>query len=293
MVVGSGASVRAAPARSVKPPESVCEATPTLEEAQLITGRDLYARANKLFDEKDYLGAVKAWEQVVLLLPDKEVELRVQLAHAHRGAYLANGDVEHLHAARRLFGAQLDNLEPGSVARADIETELADIEDKLEAVAMAEEKTRTEREEAIRQTQIRLDREALAKAEEKHQQEIHKHHREIQKVYHGVGGSLTGLGLGSLAAMTSFLVKGARLDREGQQMAASTGVEDGAYEDLLVKGEAQNRAAIVTGAVGGVLLATGGSLLIVAVVRHARVNGSSRKKRVAVVPTLGGVQVRF
>jgi tetratricopeptide (TPR) repeat protein len=291
-IAGPTTSVRAAPPERCKAQAPVCEA-PTLEDALLITGRDLYARANKLFDDKDYLGAVNAWEQVLLLMPDKEPELRVQLAHAHRGAYVATHDAQHLHAARRLFRAQLESLEPGSVERTGLEAEVADIEAKLAALAQAEAQAQADRDEAIRQTQIRLDHEALAKAEENHRLEIQRHHREVQKIYHGVGGSLTGLGVGTLAAMTAFLVQGARLDRDGQTLAASTGVDDDDYQDLLVKGAAQNRAAIATGVVGGVLMTAGISLLVVAAVRHKRGIWQSRTKQMAVLPTPGGLQLRF
>lgn len=291
-IAGPPASVRAAPPGGGKQQAPVCEATPTLEEALLISGRDVYARGNRLFEAKDYLGAVKAWEQVLLLMPDKEAELRVQLAHAHRGAYLATGDVQHLHAAGRLFSLQLESLEAGSVERGDIEAEVTDIDAKLDALAEAEAQARARREEAIRQTQIRLDHEALAKVEAQHQRETLKHQREIQKIYHGVGGSLAGLGGGSLAAMTVFLINGVRLDRDGQRMAMTTGVEDGDYQDLLVKGAVQNRAAVATGVVGGVLVAAGVSLLAVAAVRYKRTGGPSRKKRVAVYPA-PGVMLRF
>ncbi len=288
VVVGPAASVRAAPASSNKAQAPVCEATPTLDEARLITGRDLYARANDHFEAKDYLAAVKAWEQVLQLMPGKEAELRVPLAHAHRGAFLAEGDVQHLHSARRLFQAQLEGLAPDSVERADIETELVDIEAKLAALAKEERQAQEARDEQIRQKEIQRGQELLAKVEAQRQAELQKHQAAIRKIYYGVGGSLTGLGLGSLAAMTATLVGGARLDREGRTMAGSTGVADGEYQALLARGAAQNRAAMATGVVGGVLLAVGGSLLVVAVVRHKRVN-----KRVAVFPTLGGVQLRF
>ena len=114
---------------------------------------------------------------------------------------------------------------------------------------------------------------------------------EIRTIYRSLGGSLAGLGVGSLGAMTAFLLGGARLDRDGQEIAGSTGVEDGAYQELLVKGAGYNRAAVATGLVGGMLVAAGGSLLVFAAVKYGR---SSRKgARAAVHPTFGGVELRF
>jgi hypothetical protein len=218
-------------------------------------------------------------------MQEKEADLRVQLAHAQRGAYGVDGDPQHLQDAHALFGAQLNSLPPDDPARADIEAELVEIEAELDALAEAEAKAQAEREEAIRQEQIRLNQQLLAEAEAKHQ-------RDVQKVYFGAGGSLAGIGVGSLAAMTAFLVTGARLDREGQATSNSTGVTEGYYRDQLTHGISQNRAAWVTGIVGGVLTATGGSLLIVAGVRQKRGAGRVENK-LAVTPTLGGVQLRF
>lgn len=287
LLVAGPASVRAAP-KGNKESAPVCDATPTLDEARLVTGRDLYARGQERFDAKDYLAAVKAWDQVLLLMPEKEAGLRVSLAYAHGEAYLASGDVQHLHSARRLFQTQLASLEPDSAERADIEAGLADIDAKLEALAQAERQAQEAREEEIRQQEIRRGQEALARSEAQRRDEIRRHEAGVRRIYFSLGGSSLGLGLGSLAAMTATLVGGARLDREGHAVAQSTGVANGEYQDLLARGAAQNQAALATGIVGGVLMAVGGSLLVVAAVRHKQA-----KRRVAVYPTLGGVQLRF
>jgi len=298
LLIGSPGTARAAPAspptedaedaegaEDAEDAEDACEATPTLDEARLITGRDFYARANALYDEKDYLGASTAWEQVLLLMPDKEADLRVPLAHAYRFAYQDDKDPDHLRKARDLFRAQLDGLASDDAIRADIESEISKVDAELEALARAEAEAQAQREEAIRQEQISLNKQALVEAESKHQ---HK----LQKIYFGVGGSVTGAGVGSLAAMTSFLVSSARLESEGQTTSQSTGVPDGYYSDQLTRGVSQNRAAWATGIVGGVLTAAGGSLLIVAGVRQKRVIGRRRSK-VAITPALGGLQLRF
>jgi len=289
--LGSASAAQASPAAKaadeseVSEEEEVCEAEPTLEQARLLTGRDFYAKAGARYDEKDYLGAAKAWEQVVLLMPEKEADLRVQIGHAYHSAYATDQDPGHLRKARKLFRVQLEGLDAGDATRADIESALNNVEAELEALAQVEAEAQAKREEHIRQEQILLNKQALAEAEVASQ-------RKIQKVYFGVGGSATGAGVATLAAMTAFLVKGNQLENEGQTTSQSTGVPDGYYGDQLNSGVSQNRAAWVTGIVGGVLTAAGGSLLIVAAVRQKRLFGK-RRKQVAVAPTLGGLQVRF
>ena len=293
-VAGVAATARAAPPAKTQAPAVVCEATPTPEEARLITGRELYADGDALFREEDYLGAIKAWKQVLLLMPEMNAKVRAQLAHAHRRAYVGGDkDPEHLHEARTLFHDQLTSPGLESTARADIEAELAGIKVDLDALAAAERRVQDEKErvqaaelEKIRQEQIAIDQKELAKTEAEHQ-------RKIQKIYYGMGGSLVGLGGGSLTAMAIFLEGGARLDQMGQATANMTGVTDGSYQALLAEGEAKNRAALTTGVVGGVLVAAGGALLVVAAIRYRRVIRTLEKKRMAVYPALGGLQVRF
>lgn len=283
-LVGLSTTVRAAPPDESPEQDVPSEPTISLEEARLMIARDLHVRGEQCFGEGDYRGAIEAWTQVLVLMPDKQADLRVPLAHAHRRAYAADEELEHLHAARALFTEQLAGLEVEDATRADIEAELAEIEAELAALDEAKAQAQAQREEAIRQEQIRLDQRALAEAEVEHQ-------RAIQKVYYGVGGSLVGLGIGSLAAMTGFLVGGAKLDREGSATANMIGVQEGYYEELLLEGQVYNRTALATGIVGGVLTLTGGALLTLAAVRHKRVLG--RKEQVTVYPTFGGVSVRF
>lgn len=277
---GPAAGVHAAPARAAAP--TACEAEPTLDEARLMTGRDLWSQAKERYEAKDYVAAVTAWEQVLLLMPAKAAELRVPLAHAHLAAYETENDAEHLREARRLLETQLASLGPDSAERSEITAELADTEAKLEELARAERQAQERRDEQIR-------REAQAKLEAQRQAEVARNRATIRKIYNGVGGSLVGLGAGSLAAMSAFLVNGERLDQAGQTMATMAGVDDGAYQALLVRGEIQNKAAVATGVVGGLLTTLGVTLLAVAAARYK----PERPRRVALRPAPGGVQVRF
>lgn len=277
---GSVSDVRAAPPKSAARPAPVCEPPPP-DDPRLTTGRYLSARAEEFFAAKDYLAAVKAWEQMLLLMPGQEAGLRVQLAHAHLGAYETEGDAQHLRSARRLFKSQLESLEQDRDQRADIEAELTDIDSKLAAQAKAERDAQERRDEEIRQ-------EALEKLEAQRRDELQRHRAVIRKIHLGVGGGLVGLGVGSLGATAAFLANGERLDRQGQALATSTGIDEGAYQALLVKGETQNRAAAATAVVGGVLTIVGGTLLVIAAVRY-----KPGKRRVAVSPAPGGVQLQF
>jgi hypothetical protein len=268
-----------APAPESAPPEPV---QPTLEDAQLMVARDLHIRGERSFRAGDYRGAIEAWTQVLVLLPDKQADLRVPLAYAHRGAYLADEDVEHLHAAQRLFSEQLASLAPQDAARSDIETELAEIEAELAARAAAEAQAQAARDDAIRQEQIRLNQQLLAESEARRQ-------RKLQTIYYGVGGSSVGVGLGLLGWMTAALVVGAKLEREGHDIATMVGVPDDEYAQQLAKGAAQNRIALATGIVGGLLTSAGVTLLSVTLARRER----DRASRVTASPTCNGVELRF
>lgn len=275
--LGPSRPAAAAPPADDVRPEPTCEAGPR-DDVQT-TGRYLATRAYTLFEARDYVAAVKIWEQALALLPELEGELRMLIAFAHREAFAIDGDVQHLRAAQQLFRAQLAGLEQDSVERADVVAALGDVDGALEALAAAERAAQERRDEAIRA-------EARATLEAHYREERRLQQAKVQRTTLAVGGSLAGLGVGAFAAMTAFLVQGARLDRQGWTMAMSTGVEDGAYASLLARGQAQNRAAIATGVTGGVLLALGGSLLAVAARR-------AKKERLALQPIVGGVQVRF
>lgn len=279
------ASQKPADASKQTDDDEVCETEPTLADARLMTGRDFYARAKALYDQQDYLGAAKAWEQVILLMPDKEADLRVQLAHAYHSAYAIDNNPEHLRKSKQLFEAQLAQLPAGDSRRPELESVLANVQTKLDELEKAEAEAQARREEQIRQEQIRLNQQALAEAEAKHQ-------RKIQKIYYGVGGSMTGTGVATLAAMTVFMVRGNQLDSAGLAESMKMDVAEGYYAEQLAKGINQNRAAWATGIVGGALTAAGASLLIVAGVREKKLK-VKRGKQVAVSPALGGFRLEF
>ncbi len=267
--------------------DTVCDTTSSVEEAALITARDLAAKAEILYGQGDYLGAIEAWEQVIVLMPNREAALRVQLAHAHRRAYTEDGDEEHLRSARASFADQLAISAPDDLNRNDLEVVVGNLDALIAEIDEAHAKAKAKREEEIRQEQRRRDQRLLAEAEA-------KNYRNIQTVYYGVGGSLAGVGMGSLAATTVFLAMGAQTDRQGEQTAGMVGVQDGRYEELLAQGQAQNRAAVATGVVGGVLVLSGAPILMMAMVRRwRRAAGRDGGDKVVVRPMVGGVRVRF
>lgn len=280
------ATVQAAPPAAADGQDPACASSPSLEEARLIAARDFNSRGEADFEEGDYLSAIERWEQVLILMPDSQATLRVQLAHAHLGAYRMDADPAHLYTARELFTEQAESVDPED--REDLDAELANIEAELTALAQAEAETQAQREDAIRQEQIRLNELALAEAATAAKVEAE---RKTQRVYYGVGGSLAGLGLGSVAAMGGFLGLGAGVDSEGQQAASRTDMPQSVYAQLNARGEAYNRGAIITGVVGGVLTVSGTALLVLAATRQR--NGGGRTPRVAFSPGPGGAQLRF
>lgn len=260
------------------------ELGPTLEDARLMVGRDLYARGNDHFANLDYAAAIEAWEQMLLLMPEQRAALRAPLAHAHHQAYGIDHDPGHLEIARDLFADQLASSSPDDAARKDLEAVIDAIDAERLVLEEAKAKAKAEREERIRRREALIREQALAQAEA-------SHHRNVRKIYFGVGGSLASLGAGTLVATTVFLSLGARAEREGEATARMTGVAEARYRELLAEGSARNRAAVVTGVIGGVLVLAGGSLLTMATVRHTRV--IRRLERLAMAPTAGGVQLRF
>lgn len=267
----------AAPEPSEPAPEP---AELTLDDAKLMVARDLHVRGEQAFRAGDYPGAIEAWSQVLILMPDKQADLRIPLAHAHRQAYDSDQDIGHLRAARRLFGEHLDSLVADDPVRGDIEAEIAQIDVELAARAASEAQAQAARDEAIRQDQIRRDQAALAVAEARHQ-------HNLQKVYFGVGGSLTGVGIVLLGVMTGSLVTGNRLEREGRAMATKVGVPDGYYAQQLAKGQAQNRIAVASAVVGGMLTAAGITLFGIAAARRKQIRAHAN------IVMFEGGQLRF
>ena len=253
-----------------------------------MTARDLHARGEESFRRGDYLGAVEALEQVLLLMPDKEADLRVQLAHAHRTAYAIDHDPEHLHKAHAFFTDQLSSLGPDDPTREDLEALLKEIEAEFTVFEEAEARARLEREKAIRENQILRSQQERAEAESKRKRRI----RELYP-YYGVGGSLVVVGVGSLTVMTVFLARGAKTDRMGRETAGMLHVSKARYQDLLREGEIHNRRAMIAGITGGAVVLSGASLLVVAAIRHKRVLALLEKDEVVVGPTIGGVRLLF
>ncbi|MEZ4454844.1 MAG: hypothetical protein R3B09_35665, partial [Nannocystaceae bacterium] len=208
--LGPASPAMAAPPEAAEGEDPVCEAPPR-DEART-TGRYLATRAYKLFEAKDYVAAVKIWEQVLALLPELEPELRMLIAFAHREAYAIDGDAQHLRSAQQLFRAQLAGLAGDDVQRADVVAALSDVDATLEGLAEAERAAQERRDEAIRD-------EARSKLEAQYREERRREEAKSRRTYFALGGSLTGVGVGSFAAMTVFLIRGARLEQEGYTMA--------------------------------------------------------------------------
>ena len=270
-----------------EPEEEVEPEPPSLDEAKLVVGRDMFARGQEHFDAEEYRQAIEMWQQVMILMPERRSSIRVNLAHAHRRTYAADEDPAHLREALTLFTEHVDDPKTSDVAREEIETQIAEIEAEFEAMAAAEEQERAAREQAIRDEQQRLAELALAQAELDHE-------RSVNKIYFGIGGALAGVGVGSLAAMGAFLGLGAAAEARGIQKAGEVGSTESDYQALLSEGQSHNTNAIVTGVVGGALVAAGTTMLVIAGIRSKRLGPETKQeKKIAWSPGIGTIALHF
>lgn len=283
-----------APALGAAPPEpsgdpeaEACTET-TLDDCKLMTARDLSKQGLARYEAGDFFGAISRWEQVLVLIPEQQASLGVNLAHSYRSAYEIDGDQDHLVAAMTLLSDLLASPELSDHTREDLEAQVTEIEAQLAALAEAEAEAQAERDEAMLREQARISELAIAKVNYDNQ-------RKIQKIYHGVGGSMVGVGAGGLAAMGAFLALGAGVDRQGQSMAASTGVTTSEYTELLNRGKSYNRGALTAGVIGGVLSASGAAVLIVAALRGMKLVDPEQDAgaSVALSANAGGLQLQF
>lgn len=268
------------------------QAAKELAEARLTVGRDMFKQGQEAWEAGDYQGAIDSWEQVLTLMPEQRATIRVNLAHAHVEAYAADQVLRHLQQAQSLFSEHLQSLDADDPSRGEIEAQLDAIEAEFDAIATAEAEAQAKLEEDIRAEEARAREQALAEAELDHQ-------RSVNKIYFGLGGSLAAAGVGTLAGMAYFMVQGANATQEGfdraqRQGKGSMGSQESDYEALIARGQALDRGAVITGVVGGLLVAGGTALLVVAGVRNKKLGRSeARSAKIAWTPGLGSLALHF
>ena len=111
------------------------------------------------------------------------------------------------------------------------------------------------------------------------------------RLHAGAGGTLAGLGLVSLGTMAAGLALGDRVDQEGEGLlAADPSSPPEKFQSLRRQGTAYNRLAWATGAIGGALLISGTTVVIVAAVRRKL---GKKGIRARLYPGAQGLEVRF
>ena len=111
-----------------------------------------------------------------------------------------------------------------------------------------------------------------------------------------VGGSVAGLGVASLVMAVVGMGLGEGVNRDGLALEDKLDVSE---EEVLVlerRGRAYNQLAVATGAIGGALVISGATVLIMAAVRFRRAKEQAQVPALArarVAPGILGVEVRF
>ena len=233
-------------------PDCHCEDAPTVEECVLARAIQLNGDGQDLFEAGDYDGAIAVLEEAIILLPEsKRVRLAAPLANAHARAYGVDGDLGHLRAARELYTAHLESLDPSTQQKARGKTE-----DELAAIEAEFTRIETERDEKIRGEEAALREVAVAEVE-------HDSKRRIRRIHEAVGGSLLGLGGLSTIAMSVALWYGEDRDARGDQLALDANIAQSQYDTVLAQGTAANTAAWTTGVIGGALLVAGVTVTVI------------------------------
>lgn len=249
------------------PAETCIEASVATEETKEPDQRELelYQEGKGLYDAKDFESAIGPWQELYDSVPLCErVPLFVQLGNAHWEAYRTDLNEEHLRQAKAMFERNLEAVTGNEEARHyaqerldEVETELQRLEDarkrreraEAERAAIARENARREQEEQKRR-QARLD-------DERRRSGLHVR----------VGGSVVALGAVSLATSAISMGLGASVDREGARLFDNPNAQPEEFLDLRRRGKTYNRVAIATGALGGALVLSGATVIVVAALR--------------------------
>ncbi|MEM9452591.1 MAG: hypothetical protein AAGF11_00330 [Myxococcota bacterium] len=287
LMTAHGLQAHAAPAAEATGPEAAPSAPAEPDLEVRARARELFAQGQAKFELADYVGAIALWGQAYEMLPfSMRDQLHVPLANAHLEAYAADGDPRHLTQAQAMFEAHLEALDPTDrEARANTEAELAKIDTelaRLEAERAQRAREQIEQEAQVRE-QARSERERQAvqqaqRQEARRQARAREQDRRRFRIFMGVGGGLAGLGVASLGTMAAGLSLGEGIDRQGADLMADPSGSTEQFQSLLQQGTTYNRLAIATGVLGGALLLSGTTLIVIAALRY-RPKSSGNKAR--------------
>jgi hypothetical protein len=268
-------------------------APPDATEAPAAEAKRLFAEGSSKYELGDCQGAIELWEQAYELLPlGLRAQLQVPLANAHVCAYESDEDPEHLRRAQVLFGDYLAALDAvDQQTRAEVEGLLKQVSDTLAELEA----------EAERRKQELAEREAIAREEAAKAETIQQmqdldpwtdEQRRRFRIFNGVGGSLIGLGAAGLGVMATGLVLGENVDVRGSHLTVHDPYSE--YARLRETGRDYNVMAAVSGAIGGALLVSGVSMIVVAAVERRRAKLElERGKSARIRPTGTGLELQF
>lgn len=264
---------------------------------------DLYDQGKRAYGAGDFVGAIEPWQKLYDTVPLlNRVDLFNKLGRAHWEAYQTDHDEEHLVQAQAMFERNLE----ATYGDAQAERDTREVLDKVDAELKHLQETRAQQERedtarrAVEEEQARQRRREQAERQARREQERERAERQArldQKrrrfgVYAKAGGSVAGLGVASLVTAAVGMGLGAKVDRDGVELMATPDARPEEFQDLLRSGRAYNRLAVATTAIGGALVISGATMVVVAAVRlrRAEAEGSARAR---VVPSLAGMEVRF
>lgn len=238
----------AEPAATSETPAATSEAT----AAQARVGA-LINQGQARFETADYLGAIERWTEAYAQLPDDphlaaaRNLLTYQIAQAHIEAHTIDPKLSHLRKAERLLRQYIAALDPSEAeARADAEPRLTAVHAQIEAATPPPPVARPAAPEPAPLVRVPPGRSPGPSLL--------------------LGGISLGLGGAMLVGSAVSATARARIDAEARR-AVEHGASAAEFELLLARGNRAHQATIVTGVVGGVLIAAGVALLVTSRVR--------------------------
>jgi len=238
-----------APEPGLEPPAGSGDAT---AGAQARVGA-LINQGQARFDTADYVGAIERWTEAYAQLPDDphlaaaRNLLAYQIAQAHLEAHTIDARLTHLRKAERLLRQYIAALDPSEAeARSDAEHRLHAVQARLAAETPPPAPIRPAPAPEPAPVVLRAPR--------------------PRGPLLLLGGLSLGLGGALLLGSAGSAAARVRLDDEARR-AARDGVRAAEFELLLARGNRAHQATIVTGVVGGVMVAAGVALVVTSRVR--------------------------
>jgi hypothetical protein len=270
-------------------------AQPAASDVEMDEAKELYTQGRARFDTLDYQGAIDLWTKAFGLLPANDDtrsirnDLVYNIATAQEEAYKVDRDPTHLRQAVGLLRRYVEEYKQLYKATPEARAEVAKVEARI-----AELEARLAEAEAAQAPAATPAAPPDPRAEQRRKaiavKQLLREDPELSQQYRSgtsmiAGGSVAlGLGAVSFGVMLIYLMLrgAARLDDE----VTGEDPDDDAVEQRATTG------AAVSGALAGLLIATGCVLLPIGVGRRRRAKEAAQK-RVVLQPHGLGLSVRF